>query len=437
MVGTKRYEYMMQDSLYDESRVYVEGGAGGNGIVAFRREKYVPKGGPAGGSGGRGGDVYLRADEGLSTLAHLQHQTHYRAEAGEHGGSNNKTGASGDDIYIDVPAGTVVRDAETNELLGDLVEHQQTLLVAAGGRGGRGNAAFKSSTNQTPRIAEKGEPGTGRWLRLELKLLADVGLIGKPNAGKSTLLSVISRARPKIADYPFTTLSPNLGVAEIDGYPPFVVADIPGLIEGAHTGKGLGDQFLRHIERTRLLVHLLDGLAADPLEDFEAINEELAAYDEHLAQRPQIIVVTKMDIPEVRELVWPDLEPELEALGLPHIAISAVTNDHIRELLYMIAERLEALEPATPAETGDEVKVFRPLEDDKTPFKLYRMRDGTWLVRGEEISRLVAMTNFDLEEGVARLQRQLMARGVNDALEAAGIQKGDNVRIDEVEFEWQ
>lgn len=428
---------MTQGSLYDEVRIYVEGGAGGNGIVAFRREKYVPKGGPAGGSGGRGGDVYLRVDEGMSTLVHLQHQTHYRADSGEHGGSNNRTGASGDDIYVDVPPGTVVHDAETDELLGDLTEHEQTLRVAAGGRGGRGNAAFKSPTNQSPRVAENGEPGKGRWLRLDLKLLADVGLIGKPNAGKSTLLSVISRAHPKIADYPFTTLAPNLGVAEIDGYPPFVVADIPGLIEGAHEGKGLGDQFLRHIERTRLLVHLLDGLAADPLEDYEAVNEELAAYDARLPERPQIVVVTKMDIPEVRELVWPDLKPALEALDVPHIAISAVSNDHVRELLYMIAERLEALEPPTPAESADEVKVFRPLEDEQAPFKLYRTRDGTWLVRGEEISRLVAMTNFDLDEGVARLQRQLMARGVNEALEAAGIQQGDTVRVDEVEFEWQ
>lgn len=428
---------MTQGSLYDEVKLYVEGGAGGNGIVAFRREKFVPKGGPAGGSGGRGGDVYLRVDEGLTTLAHLQHQTHYRAESGEHGGSSNKTGASGDDIYIDVPPGTVVRDADTGEVLGDLTEHEQTLRVAAGGRGGRGNAAFKGPTNQSPRIAEQGEPGQARWLQLELKLLADVGLIGKPNAGKSTLLSVVSRAHPKIADYPFTTLAPNLGVAEIEGYPPFVVADIPGLIEGAHEGKGLGDQFLRHIERTRLLVHLLDGLAANPLEDFEAINDELAAYDERLAERPQIVVVTKMDIPEVRELVWPELRPELEAIDVPHIAISAVSNENVRELLYMVAERLESLEPPTPAETSDEVKVFRPLEDEQAGFKLYRAPDGTWIVRGEEISRLVAMTNFDLEEGVARLQRQLMAHGVNDALEAAGIQRGDTVRIGEVEFEWQ
>lgn len=427
---------MTQTPAFDEVRIYVEGGAGGDGIVAFRREKFVPKGGPAGGSGGRGGSVYLRVDEGLSTLARLHHQTHYRAEQGKRGEGNNKTGASGDDLYIDVPPGTVVRDAGTEEFLGDLTEHGQTLLVAQGGRGGRGNAAFKSPTNQAPRIAEKGEPGVKRWLTLELKLLADVGLIGKPNAGKSTLLSVVSRAHPKIAEYPFTTLSPNLGVAEVEGYPPFVVADIPGLIEGAHEGRGLGDQFLRHIERTRLLVHLLDGLSADPLHDLAVVNEELEAYNPRLAARPQIVAVTKLDIPEVREFVWPELERRLTARGIPNMAISAVTYEGVQELLYTIAERLAALAPESPPETLEDVKVFRPLEEVGT-FKIYRTRDGAWLIRGEEVSRLVAMTNFELEEGVARLQRQLMARGVNEALEAAGVEQGDTVRIDGVEFEWQ
>nr|WP_290667984.1 GTPase ObgE [Ardenticatena sp.] len=425
---------MNQGGFFDEARIYVEGGRGGNGVVAFRREKFVPKGGPAGGSGGRGGHVYLRVDPQKSTLRSLHQQTHYRAGRGQHGSGNNKTGASGEDIYIDVPPGTVVRDAETGEVLGDLTEPGQTLLVARGGRGGRGNAAFKSSTNQAPRIAEKGEPGEARWLILELKLLADVGLVGKPNAGKSTLLSVISRARPKIADYPFTTLEPNLGVVDLgDEYEPFVVADIPGLIEGAHEGRGLGDQFLRHIERTRLLVHLLDGLSPDPLADFDAIDAELAAYDERLAERPQIVVLTKMDIPDVRER-WPLIREEIEARGYPVRAISAATGEGVRDLLYLVAEQLETL--PSPAPTEAPVKVYRPLEEDETRFHIWRDEDGTWVVEGRELERIVHMTNFDLYEAVARFQRQLQARGVHEALEAAGIQPGDTVRIGEVEFEW-
>lgn len=423
---------MSTGPFYDEARIFVQGGKGGDGIVAFRREKYVPRGGPSGGSGGRGGNVYLRVNPQLNTLAHLHYQTHFRAGNGQHGGSNNKTGASGEDIYIDVPPGTVVRDAETGEVLGDLVEPGQTLLVARGGRGGRGNAAFKSPTNRAPRIAERGEPGEARWLILELKLLADVGLIGKPNAGKSTLLSVISRARPKIADYPFTTLTPNLGVVEVDDYPPFVVADIPGLIEGAHEGRGLGDQFLRHVERTRLLVHLLDGLSPDPLGDFEAINAELAAYSPKLAERPQIVVLTKMDLPEAREK-WPAVRDGLRRRGYEAMAISAVTGEGVKELLYTVARKLQELPPPPPVETP---KVYRPLEEDEKAFTVEQEPDGTWVVRGTEVERLVAMTNFDLEEGVARLQRQLAARGVLDALRTAGVQPGDTVRIGEMEFEW-
>ncbi len=424
----------MKGTFYDEARIFVQAGKGGDGVVAFRREKYVPRGGPAGGSGGRGGHVYLRVNPQMNTLSHLHHRTHFRAQNGRHGSGNNKTGASGKDIYIDVPPGTVVRDDETGDLLGDLVEPGQTLLVARGGRGGRGNAAFKSPTNRAPRIAERGEPGEARWLRLELKLLADVGLIGKPNAGKSTLLSVISRARPKIADYPFTTLSPNLGVVELDDqHPPFVVADIPGLIEGAHEGRGLGDQFLRHVERTRLLIHLLDGLSPHPLEDFEAINAELAAYSPALADRPQIVVLTKMDLPEARER-WPAVKAEIERQGYPAMAISAVTGEGVRALLYAVAHALAKLPPPPAVETP---KVYRPLEEDERTFTVEQEPDGTWIVHGVEVERLVAMTNFNLDEGVARLQRQLAARGVLDALQAAGVRPGDTVRIGEVEFEWR
>ncbi|HBY92474.1 MAG TPA: GTPase ObgE, partial [Chloroflexi bacterium] len=292
---------MSEGQFFDESKIYVKAGDGGNGIVAFRREKYVPRGGPAGGNGGKGGDVILRVNPQLNTLIAFHNQIHYRAERGRHGEGSNKQGASGDDLILDVPPGTIVRDAETGELLGDLTSAGQTQVVARGGRGGRGNAAFKSPTNQAPRLAEKGEPGQERWLQLELKVLADVGLIGLPNAGKSTLLSVISAARPKVADYPFTTLSPNLGVVTAGDAPPYVVADIPGLIEGAHEGKGLGDRFLRHIERTRLLVHLLDGSSPDPLADFQIINQELADYNPRLASRPQFVVFNKIDLPSARE----------------------------------------------------------------------------------------------------------------------------------------
>ncbi|RME10280.1 MAG: GTPase ObgE [Ardenticatenia bacterium] len=421
-------------NFVDEVRITAKAGDGGRGCVSFRRERFVPKGGPDGGDGGDGGNVVLEVDGGLSTLLDLRYRKVYRAKNGAPGMGKNMRGRNGEDLVIKVPPGTLVFDEETGEQLADLTEAGQRIVLLRGGRGGRGNARFVSSTNQAPRIAEKGEPGEARWLILELKLLADVGLVGKPNAGKSTLLSVISRARPKIADYPFTTLEPNLGVVDLGvEYEPFVVADIPGLIEGAHEGRGLGDQFLRHIERTRLLVHLLDGLSPAPLADFDAINEELAAYDERLAARPQIVVFTKMDIPDVRE-IWPLVREEIEARGYPVRAISAATGEGVRDLLYLIAQRLESLPKPEPAEAP--VKVYRPLEEDETRFHIWRDEDGTWVVEGRELERIVSMTNFDLYEAVARFQRQLQARGVHEALEAAGIQPGDTVRIGEVEFEW-
>lgn len=424
---------MSEGRFFDEARIYVKAGDGGNGVIAFRREKYVPRGGPAGGNGGKGGDVLLRVNPQLNTLIAFHQQTHFRAERGRHGEGANKQGASGEDLYIDVPPGTIVRDAETGELLGDLTLPGQTLVVARGGRGGRGNAAFKSPTNQAPRIAEKGEPGEERWLQLELKILADVGLVGLPNAGKSTLLSVISAARPKIADYPFTTLSPNLGVVTAGDYPPYVVADIPGLIEGAHEGKGLGDQFLRHIERTRLLVHVLDGSSPQPLDDFETINRELAEFNPLLASRPQFVVFNKMDLPDARQR-WPQVAAALSARDLPHMAISAVTHENVRELTLRIAELLAKLPPVGPLE--EPVKVHRPLEEP-TAFTIEREGAHHWRVEGKEIERIVRMTNFDLEEAIDRFQRQLRALGITAALEEAGIQEGDTVRIAEVELEWQ
>jgi GTP-binding protein len=346
--------------FFDEATIQVRAGRGGNGCVSFRREKYVPFGGPNGGNGGAGGDVRLVANRHLNTLIQFQRQQHFRAESGGHGQGKDMQGKQGQDVLIPVPPGTVVRDAHTGALLGDLVEDGQQVLVAKGGRGGRGNAAFKSSTNQAPRMVEKGEPGEARTLKLEMKLIADVGIIGVPNAGKSTLLAAVSAARPKIADYPFTTLSPNLGVATLD-HQSLVLADIPGLIEGAHAGAGLGHKFLRHIERTRVLIHLLDGASPHPLQDFEAINEELALFSPELARKPQIVALNKMDLPQAQE-IWPTVRAAMQERKLSLYAISAATGQATDELLYAALKLLESM-PVEPASTV-EATVFRPAEDE-------------------------------------------------------------------------
>jgi len=416
--------------FFDEARIYVKAGDGGNGCVSFRREKYVPLGGPNGGDGGKGGDVYLVVDPHLNTLVNFKKRSHFQARRGEHGRGKNQTGRRGEDLTIAVPPGTVVYDADTGELLADLVQPGQRVLVARGGRGGRGNAAFATPTNQAPRLAEKGEPGQERWLRLELKLIADVGIVGVPNAGKSTLLAAVSAARPKIADYPFTTLEPNLGVVTVDDHD-FVLADIPGLIEGAHVGAGLGHQFLRHIERTRLLIHLLDGASADPLHDFEKINEELALFDQKLAHKPQVVVLNKMDLPHAQKL-WPRLRQEMKRQGWEAMSISAVTGQGVPTLLQRVVELLDTLPREEPA--VEEVTVFR-LEKEE-PFRIIREEDG-WRVRGAKIERVVAMTNWDYDEAVMRFQRILEAMGIAAALEEAGIEAGDTVRIGDMELEWQ
>lgn len=423
---------MSEQRFLDESKIYVKAGDGGNGVVAFRREKYVPRGGPNGGNGGRGGNVYLRVDPQMNTLIAFQGGIHFRAERGVHGSGSDQHGRAGKDLFVAVPAGTIVRDAETEEVLGDLTDPEETLLVAKGGRGGRGNAVFKSSTNQAPRMSEKGEAGEERWLQLELKLIADVGLVGLPNAGKSTLLSVISAARPKIADYPFTTLTPNLGVVEAGDAPPFVVADIPGLIEGAHEGRGLGDQFLRHVERTKLLVHLVDGSSADPLADFDAINEELSEFSEQLTDRPQLVVITKLDLPDAQAQA-PRIREALEAEGYEVLPISAVTHENIRPLLLRVAQLLTEL--PEPAPIVEEVRVYRPLDEAKQ-FRVEQEDGETWAVSGTEIERIIQMTNWEQEEAIERLQRQFRALGITEALERAGIEVGDTVRVGEAEFEW-
>jgi GTP-binding protein len=429
--------------FYDRAKIFVKAGDGGNGSAHLRREKYVPYGGPDGGDGGRGGSVYLEIDPGLNTLVDYHYRQHHHAGNGGNGFKQRSHGAKGEDIVLRVPAGTVVREAESGELLADLVDHDQRLMVARGGRGGLGNVHFATSTNQTPREAQKGEPGEERWITLELKLLADVGLVGFPNAGKSTLLSVVSAARPKIADYPFTTLTPNLGVVTIgtpgsgDDYN-FVLADIPGLIEGAAQGAGLGHDFLRHVERTRLLLHVIDGsaLERDPWEGFEAINRELADYSLDLARRPQVLVVNKLDLPETQEH-WPALKQRAEQAGLPVFGISAATRAGVDELLYFTANRLRELQSEarelaarSPVPAGP---VLRPMPDDAFTVT----REGSfYVVQGKRAERMVAMTDQQSIEGMARLETHLRKMGVTGALEEAGVQPGDTVRFGKTELVW-
>jgi len=418
--------------FFDEAKIYVKAGDGGNGCVSFRREKYVPLGGPNGGDGGRGGDVYLAVNPHLNTLIAFKHRVHFKAQRGGHGKGKGQKGRQGDDLSVEVPPGTVVRAADTRELIADLTEEGQRALVAKGGQGGRGNAAFATPTNQAPRIAERGAPGQERWLYLELKLIADVGIVGVPNAGKSTLLSVVSAARPKIADYPFTTLQPNLGVVALDDYTSFVMADIPGLIEGAHAGAGLGHEFLRHIERTRMIIHLLDGASAEPLTDYESISEELALFDPELAGKPQLVVLNKMDLPQAQAL-WPSVKKAMKAQGQRATSMSAVTGEGVKEMLGAVAEMLESLpREKHPAVEG---KVFRPAEEGKA-FTI-TWEDDAWRVRGAKVERVVAMTNWDLDEAVQRFQRMAEAMGLKAALREAGVQPGDTVRIGQVELEWQ
>jgi len=416
--------------FFDEARINVQAGDGGNGVVAFRREKYVPLGGPSGGNGGKGGDVVLVVDSGKNTLISFKRRAHFKAGKGEHGRGKNQQGARGEDVRIAVPPGTVAYDAETDQLLADLVTKGQTATIARGGRGGRGNASFATSTNQAPRIAEKGEAGESRWLRLELKLIADVGIVGVPNAGKSTLLAAVSAARPKIAEYPFTTLVPNLGVAIVDGRD-LVLADIPGLIEGAHTGAGLGHAFLRHVERCRVLIHLLNGISPDPLGDLQAINQELELFNPRLAKKPQIVVLNKLDLTEVREL-WPDIRDASLQMGQDPLSISAVSGEGVEVLLRQAAKMVAELPPPEPVD--ESVPVFSPSEDE-TEFGVV-WDEGAWRVSGKRIERIVSMTNWDYYEATLRFQRILQAMGIWQELEGAGVEVGDTVVIGDTELTW-
>lgn len=424
----------------DEVQIEVKAGDGGNGVVGFRREKFVPNGGPNGGDGGKGGDITLEADSNLSTLLDFRYQQKYEAKRGAAGEGNNKHGKDAEDMHMKVPVGTTVTDIGTGRVLGDLTKPGQTLVIARGGNGGRGNSHFSSSVQQAPKFAENGEPGEAKTLKLELKLLADVGLIGYPNVGKSTLIAAISAAKPKIADYPFTTLVPNLGVVRVSDEKNFVVADIPGLIEGASEGVGLGHQFLRHVERTRLLAHLVDvsGLTGrDPLDDYAVINRELAAYDDKLAALPQFIVLNKADVADPATVEA--LRAEFEAEDVPVFVISAATRQGLEPLVFALADRLSQM-PLPPPADADIVRL--------TPDTLGRRRtDRRWdahydaanqvyVVEGKGIERLVAMTQMKNDAAVSRLQRTLEKTGIINKLRTLGAGEGDSVRIGTNEFDF-
>ena len=419
--------------FYDEVKIHVQAGSGGDGAVAFRREKFVPFGGPSGGDGGKGGDVVLVVNPHLNTLYHFRHQVEFAAANGEKGRNKQQYGAGGEDLFLKVPPGTIVTDVASGAVLADLKEPGQRFVVAHGGKGGRGNMRFATSTNQAPRIAERGDPGEELWVKLDLKLLADVGLVGKPNAGKSTLLSVTTAARPRIAPYPFTTLQPNLGVVALGENETFVMADMPGLIEGASLGKGLGHEFLRHIERTRVLIHLLDGTVLDPVGDFRVINRELADFGHGLSDKPQLVAINKLDMPEARAR-FPQLQAEIEALGYAVLGISALTHEGTRQLLgraYQILEETPVLEVAAPASPVI-IKAALPEE-----FTIEHAVEGIWEVHSGKIERAVQRTNFNFRESVLRLHRYLKSQGIIAALRQAGVQEGDLVHIGDYELEWR
>lgn len=418
----------------DRARIYVEAGNGGDGMSSFRREKFVEKGGPNGGNGGRGGDVILVADKNLNTLIDFRYKRKYVAKRGGQGGTKNCTGMRADNVYVKVPMGTLVRDDVTGAVMADLTEDGQEYIAAKGGRGGKGNACYVTSTNRAPTFAEKGEPGENRWLKLELKLLADVGLVGYPSVGKSSIIAQVSAARPEIAAYHFTTLSPVLGVVRIDEERSFVLADIPGLIEGAHEGVGLGHDFLRHVERTKVLLHIVDVAGVDgrdPIEDFDKINNELAQYSERLARRKQLVVANKMDLPEAQEN-FGRLKEYVEAKGYEITKASAATGEGLRELMFQAYELLEAYVPEE-----DEQELSRFDEIDPDSYEIVVGNDTDYEVRGKNIERLVAMTNFDNDEALYRFQLIWKRLGIDEALKEKGVQEGETVRIRDMVFEYK
>lgn len=419
----------------DRVKIYVQAGTGGNGKVAFRREAHVPKGGPSGGDGGRGGSVIFVATNSLSTLLDLRYYREYKAQNGEKGHAKKMHGADADDLVIRVPVGTCVYDDDTGNIIADLTKDGQRAVIAKGGRGGRGNARFASSRNPAPKICENGEPGEKFNLRVELKLLADVGLVGFPSVGKSTLLSVVSKARPQIADYHFTTIVPNLGVVQVKDGRSFVMADLPGLIEGASQGKGLGHQFLRHIERCRVIVHIIDMSGSegrDPYEDYVTINKELGEYEYRLLERPQIIVANKMDGDEAEE----NLKKFKEKLGDQKVfPIIAPIHEGIDAVLYAVADALETAPDFFNQEEEQESVLYTYKEEEK-PFTIHNKGNGVWEVTGKKVERLVQMASFTTDDGFQRFALQIRNMGIDDALREAGCEDGDTVRLYDFEFEF-
>ena len=430
----------------DKAKIYVKGGDGGDGLIAFRREKYVAEGGPAGGDGGKGGDVIFRVDEGLRTLMDFRYQKHFKAGRGEKGKPKGQHGANAEDLIIRVPPGTVVIDDDTGTVLADLTQHGQQVVVARGGRGGRGNMRFATPSNPAPYIAEKGEEGEERWVVLELKVMADVGLVGFPSVGKSTLLSVVSAARPKIAAYPFTTLTPNLGVVDVGDGRSFVMADLPGLIEGAHQGIGLGHEFLRHVERTRVLIHVVDmsGMEGrDPFEDWKQINRELELYNPRLLERPQIIAANKMDMEGAEEHLQRFrslLQEEVAGEERPEIIpISALSKQGVQELIYRTADMLDAVPDAPPVEEvaeTEERKIYRFEAENEEPAFTIRRENDVFVVESPAVERILKRTQFNSHDAVMRFARTLRKMGIDQALRERGAKDGQIIRIGELEFEF-
>ena len=418
----------------DEAEIYVRSGKGGDGAMHFHREKFVARGGPDGGDGGHGGNLILKVDKKLNTLAQFRHKMRYVAGDGMNGGSSNKTGKSADDLFVMVPAGTIVRDRDTGALLGDLTKDGQELLVCKGGRGGKGNQHFVTPSNQAPRTAEKGAPYEEKNLALELKLIADVGIVGEPNAGKSSFLAAATNANPKIANYPFTTLEPNLGVAELDLDHSIVLSDVPGLIEGAHMGVGLGDSFLRHIQRTKVIMHVLNGESEDPIADFDQINQEMALFDANLGEKPQLVVYNKMDVPEAAER-WDEIKTQLEGRGYTVMSMSAAARDNIKPILWKLYEILQTV-PEVEDEDTEVMPLYTP-EDDPRAFTIKRNDYGDFVVRGVAIERAAKMTYWEHSGSLRRFQNLLRTLGIEDALREAGVEDGDTVMIgDDFELEW-
>ncbi|GAA0137903.1 GTPase ObgE [Paenibacillus sp. YSY-4.3] len=426
----------------DKAKVYVKGGDGGDGIVAFRREKYVPEGGPAGGDGGKGGNVIFRVDEGLRTLMDFRYQRHFKADRGVKGRNKSQHGANAEDMIVRIPPGTVIIDDDTQEVLADLTRHGQQIVVARGGRGGRGNTRFATPNNPAPELAEHGEEGEERWVVLELKVMADVGLVGFPSVGKSTLLSVVSAAQPKIGAYHFTTITPNLGVVDVDEGRSFVMADLPGLIEGAHEGVGLGHEFLRHVERTRVIIHVVDMAGSegrDPFDDWLKINDELKLYNAQLENRPQIVAANKMDMPEAEEHLKKfreqvsEIRPDLEIMP-----ISSLTRQGIKELIYRTADLLDQIpeEPALEEVTDlSERKIYKLEKEEEQDFVIRRENED-FVIESAKIDRMMKRMQLNTHDAILKLARTMRHMGIDDELRRRGAKDGTIVRIGDFEFEF-